>query len=118
MFPTVLKVSATSTTQVSLTLERGAAMPSAITIKRSATSGGPYTTVATGVTATNYTDIVPVGMRYFYVVSALAGGAESPNSLEATYLLYPWRTQDIGSVGIAGSASYSNGVFAVTWFRG
>ena len=72
-------------------------------VKRSAVSGGPYSTIATGVTATNYTDTVPVGMKYYYVVSAVCGGVETPNSPEATVTLpYPWMTQDIGTVGIHG----------------
>jgi hypothetical protein len=40
---------------------------------------------------------------------------ESLNSLEApSPLPYPWLSQDIGAVGIAGSATYSNGMFSVT----
>lgn len=81
-------------------------------VKRSPTSGGPYTTVATGLTMTNYTDSAAAGMRYFYVVSALLNGNETPDSTEATFPLpYPWQTQDVGAVGVAGSAGYSNGVF-------
>ena len=113
VFPAGLSATATASNQVSLVWNTvtGAA---SYNVKRSPTSGGPYTTIAIGVTATNYTDTVPVGMRYYYVVSAVAGGSESPKSLEATSLLYPWLTQDIGAVGLAGSASYSNGVFTVT----
>jgi regulation of enolase protein 1 (concanavalin A-like superfamily) len=83
-------------------------------IKRSTTSGGPYSTVATGVVATNFTDTAPAGMKYYYVVSALAGAVETPNSPEATFNLpYPWLTQNVGSVGLVGDASISNGVFTV-----
>ena len=59
-------------------------MPPATMSSARAASGGPYTTIATGVTATNYTDTVPVGMKYYYVVSAVVGGVESLNSSEAT----------------------------------
>ena len=112
VFPAGLSAAATSTSQVNLVWNAVAGATS-YNVKRSVTSGGPYTTVATGVTATNYTDAVFAGMRYYYVVSAVAGGSESPNSWEATCLPYPWLTQDIGSVGVTGGASYSNGVFTV-----
>lgn len=83
-------------------------------VKRSATSGGPYTSVATGVVATNFTDTAPAGMKFYYVVSATVGAMETPDSSEATFELpYPWRTQDVGAVGLLGSASISNGVFRV-----
>jgi fibronectin type 3 domain-containing protein len=83
-------------------------------VKRSAVSGGPYTTIATGVTMTSCTDTVAVGMKYYYVVSAVRSGQEGSNSLEATVNLpYPWVPQDVGAVGVAGSAACSNGVFTV-----
>ena len=84
-------------------------------VKRSPVSGGPYTTIATGVTVTNYTDTVPAGMKYYYVVSAVSNVVETLNSSEATLNLpYPWMTQDIGAVGVTGNAACSNGVFTVT----
>jgi regulation of enolase protein 1 (concanavalin A-like superfamily) len=84
-------------------------------VKRSATSGGPYTTIVTGVAAPQFTDIIPAGMKFYYVVSAIANDAESQDSAEATTgLLYPWVTQDVGMVGLTGAASISNGVFTVT----
>ena len=108
MFPTGLSAAAAATTQVNLAWNAVAGATS-YNVKRSATSGGPYTTIATGVTATNYTDTMPAGMKYYYVVTAVSGGVESPNSLEATVNLpYPWLTQDIGSVGLTGSASLSS----------
>jgi endoglucanase len=113
MFPTGLSATANSAAQINLNwnVVTGA---TSYNVKRSATSGGPYTTFATGITGANYTDTVPAGMRYYYVVSAVAGGVEGANSLEAACLPYPWRTQDIGLVGLSGGASYSNGVFTAT----
>jgi regulation of enolase protein 1 (concanavalin A-like superfamily) len=54
-------------------------------VKRATTNGGPYTVVATGVTATNYNDTgLADGATYFYVVSAVNVGGESTNSVQAT----------------------------------
>ena len=54
-------------------------------MKRAAVSGGPYTTIASGVTTTNFTDsLVSNETAYFYVVSAVGTGGESANSNEAS----------------------------------
>ena len=114
VFPTGLTATALSVTQASLAWN---AVPGATSynVKRALASGGPYATVATGLTTTNYTDTVPAGMRFYYVITAVAGGSESPASLAATVSLpSPWLTEDIGAVGVTGGASASNGVFSVT----
>lgn len=52
-------------------------------VKRSTTSGGPYTTVAANVTTTNYTDTLLTNFAtYYYVVTAVNGNRESMNSAE------------------------------------
>ncbi|CAN5569227.1 hypothetical protein BH09VER1_BH09VER1_30990 [soil metagenome] len=55
-------------------------------VKRATVTGGPYTTIATtGIVATNaaYTDTTALaGTNYYYVVSAVNGPQEGPNSLE------------------------------------
>src|SRR5262245_23845402 len=54
-------------------------------VKRSTTNGGPYTTIATGVTATNFTNTQLVnGTTYFFVVSAVNSAGESGNSIHAS----------------------------------
>jgi cellulose 1,4-beta-cellobiosidase len=62
-------------------------------IKRSLTPGGPYTTIATGVTGLTYAnDGLTNGVTYYYVVSAVSLGVESPNSNEASatpFMLLP-----------------------------
>lgn len=54
-------------------------------VKRATTSGGPYTTIVTGVGATSYTDINAAnGTTYYYVVSAANNSGESSNSSEVS----------------------------------
>jgi len=112
-FPTGLSIVATSVTQVNLSWNSVAGATS-YNLRRSAASSGPYTTIATGLTTTNYTDTVPAGAVYYYAVSAVVNGVESLASMPtALNLPFPWRSQDVGSVGVSGSGSYSNGEFMV-----
>jgi hypothetical protein len=55
-------------------------------VKRASTPGGPYTTIASGLTAATYADTsIAPGQTYYYVVSAAsASQAESGNSPEAS----------------------------------
>jgi uncharacterized repeat protein (TIGR01451 family) len=88
-------------------------------VKRATVTGGPYATLMTGITTTNYTDAtVTNGMVYYYVVSALEAGVESPNSapvsaLPSAGLPSPWSTRDIGNVAAVGGASYADAIFTV-----
>jgi len=53
-------------------------------LKRGTASGGPYPTVFSGLTVTNYSDAaVTNAVTYYYVVTAVSGG-ESANSLQAS----------------------------------
>jgi hypothetical protein len=53
-------------------------------LKRGTTNGGPYPTVFSGLTVTNYSDAaVTNAVTYYYVVTAVSGG-ESTNSLQAS----------------------------------
>src|SRR5262249_55491864 len=53
-------------------------------VKRTTTSGGPYTQLATS-TSPSYTDAtVSNGTTYYYVVSVIVSGSESANSAEAS----------------------------------
>jgi fibronectin type 3 domain-containing protein len=113
--PAGLMATAVSANQISLTWN-AVTNATSYNVKRSTTSGGPYTTIDSGVMTTNYadTDLV-IGDEYYYVVSAVSNGTESLNSMEASVaLFYPWSSLEIGAVGIGGSATYSNGVFSVT----
>src|SRR6266511_2347398 len=54
-------------------------------VKRSTTSGGPYSTVASGVTSTSFTNTgLTNGTTYFFVVSAVNSAGESGNSNQAS----------------------------------
>jgi fibronectin type 3 domain-containing protein/regulation of enolase protein 1 (concanavalin A-like superfamily) len=116
--PTGLFVSGWNTeTYLSWTAVSGA---SSYNVKRATTSGGPYTTVATGVTTTSCLDTgLTNGTPYYYVISAIKG-AESVNSAQITATptgdpaTALWTQQDIGSVVLSGNAGYSAGVYSVT----
>ena len=93
-------------------------------VKRATTSGGTYTNIA-NVAGTNYTDVGVIGgatviggTTYYYKVSALNVGGESTNSALASVtptvnVPSPWLTRDIGAGGLAGGASFTNGIFTV-----
>jgi fibronectin type 3 domain-containing protein len=54
-------------------------------VKQATVSGGPYTTIATGVTTTTYNNSgLTTGTTYYYVVSAVNAAGESPNSNQAS----------------------------------
>jgi hypothetical protein len=88
-------------------------------VKRATSSNGTYTNIAT-VAGTNYTDTgVFGGTTYYYAVSALNVGGESTNSAQISVtpsvnMPSPWFTRDIGAGGLAGGASFTNGIFTVT----
>jgi hypothetical protein len=69
--------------QVSLTWNASTGATS-YNVKRSITSGGPYTTIQSPST-TGYTDSsVANGTTYYYVVSAVNSAGESPNSVQVS----------------------------------
>ncbi len=68
----------------------GSAGASSYNLKRSTTNGGPYTNVATGLTALHYFDTGLLnGTNYYYVVSASGLWGESSNSTQASVIPGP-----------------------------
>ena len=58
------------------------------TVKRGASGGGPFATIASGITATNYADATAAfGTTYYYVVTATNSAGESANSNVASTAL-------------------------------
>ncbi len=58
------------------------------TVKRSSTSGGPYTTIASGLTTPSYDDTTAVNLStYFWVVTATNVAGESANASQVTLTL-------------------------------
>jgi hypothetical protein len=89
-------------------------------VKRSATSGSGYVTIANGVAGTTYTDSgLTGGTTYYYVVSGVNSSGEGANSNQASVttasggLPSPWVSADVGKVATAGSATYNNGTFSI-----
>ena len=89
-------------------------------VKRSNTNGGPYQVVANNVVGPPWLDSsLASGITYYYVVSAINAGGESPNSPQANVtpcgggLPGGWADQDIGAVGFAGNASSCASSFIV-----
>lgn len=58
--------------------------PITYNVGRATVSGGPYTTIASGVTVTSYTDVSLANGTYYYVVSATNTGGTSGNSTQAS----------------------------------
>lgn len=81
-------IATATTTQIMLNWNAVAGAAS-YNVKRSATGGGPYTNIATGVVA-NFSDSgVSPGQKYFYVVTATDIAGESANSSEANAWVGP-----------------------------
>lgn len=75
-------------------------------LKRATTSGGPYLTIATGITSTNFTDTgLPAASTYYYVATAVNYIGESEPGTQAT------ATTTSGVVAMVG---FTTGLYTVT----
>jgi fibronectin type 3 domain-containing protein len=78
------------------------------TVKRSTTSGGPYTPAITGVVTTTASNTgLTNGTAYYYVVSAVNSGGESVNSAQASAMPVTAPAAPVGLVATAGPSKVS-----------
>ena len=119
--PAGLSANAVSSSQINLSWSAASGATS-YNLKRSTTSGGPYTTLQTGLTGTSFNNTgLNASTTYHYVVSAVNAGGESANSAQASAttqanlgpLPSGWSGGDVGSVGASGSSGYTSGVYTV-----
>jgi len=83
-------------------------------VKRATVSGGPYTTIKTGLTSTSYTDTgLTNGTRYYYVVSAVNSAGESGNSYEVSAV--PVASMRVPSAPTNRTATAGNAQVTLTW---
>ncbi|GMK37673.1 hypothetical protein PCCS19_07270 [Paenibacillus sp. CCS19] len=110
--PTALAATAgNAQATLSWTASSGAA---SYNVKRATTSGGPYTTVATGVTGTTYTNTgLTNGTTYYYVVSAVNSAGESTNSTQASATPVAAVTAPAAPTGVTATAGNAQAV--LTW---
>jgi hypothetical protein len=97
------------------------------TVKRATSSGGPYANVATGITASSYTDTaVSNGTNYYYVVTASNSAGTSGNSPEDSATpLSPLVNVAFGGTatasangnGVEGAAQAFDGNTGTKWFN-
>jgi hypothetical protein len=82
--PSGLTAQALSSSKIKLTWAAGTGATS-YNIKSASVSGGPYTTIATGMTATSYTNTaLTAGTAYYYVVASANLAGTSANSSQAS----------------------------------
>jgi endoglucanase len=97
------------------------ASPSALSynLKRSSIHGGPYVTIASGITTTNYADSeVAIGSTYYYVVSEVNASGEGSDSPEASALPANFLKAnhcDLRDHGGTGEVVYPRGVNLGGW---
>jgi fibronectin type 3 domain-containing protein len=83
-------------------------------VLRSTTLGGPYVTIMSGLTVTNFTDLTPLnGTTYYYVVRSFNTVSSSLNSLEVSAVPLP-----LPGAPTNLTASISNSVATLNWSAG
>jgi hypothetical protein len=81
-------------------------------IERASVTGGPYTTIASGVTTNSYIDTgVADGLTYYYVVAAMNSNGVGPQSAEANTTLP--QEPPVPPAGLAGTPGDS--VVSLSW---
>jgi len=96
-------------------------------VKRGTTSLGPYTTLASNVTGTSYTDATAQsGVLYYYTVSATTASGTTANGTESAAGLNPLRLRTTGGTASNGTNTTGNegvdkafdGSTTTKWFNG
>lgn len=111
--PTGFTATTVSSSQINLnwTASSGA---TSYNVKRATVSGGPYTTIATGVTSTGYSDTgLSASTTYYYVVSAVNAGGQSANSAQASATTLSGGSVPAAPMGLAATAG--NAQVALSW---
>ncbi len=112
--PTGLTATAVSSSQINLSWTASSGATS-YNVKRATVSGGPYTTVATGVTSTSYSDTgLTASTTYYYVVSAVNANGESANSAQASATTLAAPPPPVPT-GLTATAQKQPGRITVSW---
>ncbi|HEY9172017.1 MAG TPA: fibronectin type III domain-containing protein [Verrucomicrobiae bacterium] len=83
-------------------------------VKRATSANGPFTTIVAGITKPSYNDTPPPGAStYYYVVSAVNAGGESPNS-PAVSVTMPDSATPMAPTGLKAEAG-DGGKMKLTW---
>ena len=86
-------------------------------VKQSTSASGPFSVVASPTTNSSSVSGLVAGMTYYFTVSAVNSLGEGANSATASCVIgalpAPWVTADVGTVGLAGSATTINGIYTV-----
>lgn len=105
--PAKLSAGVVNTSQIRLSW-LASANATSYTVKRSTTSGGPYTTIQSAITGTSFTDAAPTpDINNYYVVTALSGSLESGISNEAFASVPPAIPAQPTAIGNNGSVTLS-----------
>lgn len=107
--PTGLTAAATVANRIDLTWAASSGATRYL-VKRAATSGGPYQTLASDVSGLTFNDTgVPAGVAYFYIVTAANTSMESSASAEISKSALSseqvWRFTHFGTIADSGTAS-------------
>jgi len=111
--PSGVVATTVSSSQIGLSWTISAAADS-YNVKRATASGGPYSTVATGITGSAYWDSgLSTNTIYYYEVSAVNGNGESVNSVQvsATTQVLPAPVPPVGLSAI----DLGNGQVVLNW---
>jgi cellulose 1,4-beta-cellobiosidase len=97
--PTGLTATAVSSSQINLSWTASSGATS-YKVKRATVNGGPYTTIAIGVTTTYSDTGLAASTTYYYVVSVVNSSGESANSTQVFVVVAPVYYPSFGNIVI------------------